>query len=152
LAAAIAAFLIGFGAYGVLSDDFEVPAWGGHGPPVGIRHYYHFHGAAAWLMSAGFVCLGASVVVVISRRLKAKPGEKTDQRVAKIMARAGGFIILAMMARLWRAPPGALRSRQGLQACFCFSAAPRRQRPDRPRMDAMPLTGVIMQTALRKPK
>jgi hypothetical protein len=92
----------------MLRDDLVVPTW------VGTKHPYHFHSAAAWLMFAGFVCSGASVVVVISRRLKAEPGEKTDQRLAQSMAIAGAFIILAMILR----PARALgRSPQGARPC-----------------------------------
>jgi hypothetical protein len=91
LAAAIAVLLVGVWVPGMLRDDLVVPTW------AGTRHPYHFHGSAAWLLFAGFVCLAASVVVVIWRRLNAKPGGKTDQRVAQIMAMAGAFVILAMM-------------------------------------------------------
>jgi hypothetical protein len=91
LGAAIAVLLVGVWVPGMLRDDMVVPTW------AGTKHPYHFHGATAWLMFAGFVCLGASVVVVISRRLKAEPDEKTDRRLAQSMAIAGAFIILAMI-------------------------------------------------------
>ena len=79
------AWLVGFGAYGVLRDDLVVPASTRSGQFIGPRHYYHFHGAAAWLMFAGFACLAASIVVVIARRLKAELGRKPDRRVALIL-------------------------------------------------------------------
>ncbi|MFD2055841.1 hypothetical protein ACFSQT_23085 [Mesorhizobium calcicola] len=58
---------------------------------------FHFHGAAAWLMVAGFACQAASILVVVSLRLKANPGGKTGQNVAVIVAMVGAFIILAML-------------------------------------------------------
>jgi hypothetical protein len=95
LAAAVAVMLVGIWVPGVLRDDVAVPVRHGGG------RQYHFHGVAAWLLFAGFVCLGASVLLAISRRRKAQPGEKTDQRVAGIIGIAGAFIILAMMVLKW---------------------------------------------------
>jgi hypothetical protein len=92
LAAAIAAFLVGFGAYGVLRDDLAVPASTRYGL---TRHDYHFHGETAWLMFAGFACLGASIVLVIARR------GRTDRRVPLIIGIAGAAIILTMMILKW---------------------------------------------------
>jgi hypothetical protein len=100
LAAAIAACPVGFGAYGVLRDDLVVPP-SRYGHSAATGHYYHFHGAAAWLVFAGLVCLGSSIVLAISRRPKAKPSGKTDQRVALIMSMAGISIILTMMILKW---------------------------------------------------
>jgi hypothetical protein len=91
LAVAIAVVLVGWPAYGVLRDDFAVPVGHGNGP------YYHFHGAAAWLMFAGFACLGASILVGVSLRLKANPDGKTGRHVAEIMGIVGAFVTLAMM-------------------------------------------------------
>jgi uncharacterized membrane protein len=91
LAVAIAALLVGWPAYGALHDDFAVP--------VGYLdgRDFHFHGAAAWLMFAGFACQAASILVVVWLRLKANPGGKTGQNVAVILASVGAFIILAML-------------------------------------------------------
>jgi hypothetical protein len=91
LGVAIAALLVGFPAYGVLRDDFAVPVGYGNGG------YYHFHGVAAWLMFAGFACLGASILVVFARRLKGEPDGKIGLGVAEILGIAGAFIILGMM-------------------------------------------------------
>jgi hypothetical protein len=93
LAVGIAAWLIGFGAYGVLRDDLAVSVSARYGD----SDYYHFHGAAAWLMAGGFVCLGVGVVVVIARRLRSEPGGKTYRGVPVVMGIAGAFIIMTMM-------------------------------------------------------
>ena len=75
LALAIVMWLVGIGVYGVLRDDVSVPvSLSRHG----VGRYYHFHGAAAWLIAAGFLCLGASAMVTILRPLTGK----TDQRPA----------------------------------------------------------------------
>ena len=95
LAAATGILLVGIWVPGVLRDDLAVPVRYGHG------RYYHFHGAAAWLLFAGFVCLGANILLAISRRRKNRPGEKTDQRVAGALAAIGAFTILAMMILKW---------------------------------------------------
>ena len=93
LAAATALLLVGVWVPGLLRDDLIVPARYSGG------RYYHFHGVAAWLLFAGFVCVGASVLLAIARRRRTGPGGKTDQRVAVVMglSLAGAFIILAMM-------------------------------------------------------
>jgi hypothetical protein len=91
VAVAIAALLVGFPAYGVWRDDFAVPVGQGDG------RYYHFHGAEAWLMFAGFACVGASILIVVARRLNGEPDGKTGIGVAEILALAGVFVILGMM-------------------------------------------------------
>jgi hypothetical protein len=92
LAVAIAAALVAWPAYGVLYDDFSIPA--GH---LDGRDY-HFHGAAAWLMFVGFACQAAAILIVVSLRLvAANPGGKAGQNVAVILASIGAFIILAML-------------------------------------------------------
>jgi len=92
LAVAIAAALVGWPAYGVLHDDFSIPAGHLHG------RYYHFHGAEAWLMFVGFACQAAAILIVVSLRLvAANPGGKAGQNVAMILASIGVFIILAML-------------------------------------------------------
>jgi hypothetical protein len=89
-AVAIAAVLLGWPAYGVLHDDFTVP--------VGYLdgRDFHFHGGAAWLMFAGFACQAASILIVVSLRLKGGPGEKSGENVTVIVATVGAFIILGM--------------------------------------------------------
>jgi len=96
LATVIAAGLIGFGAYGVVRDDLPVSIRFG-----GAKHHYHYHGAAAWLMFAGFACLGASIILVVYRRLKAKPSGMADPRVALVVGTAGALIILTMLITKW---------------------------------------------------
>ncbi|GEP61816.1 hypothetical protein RSO01_89820 [Reyranella soli] len=98
LATVIAAWLVGFGAYGVLRDDLAVPASRRYG---GAKHYYHFHGVAAWLIFAGFACLGASIILVVYRRLKATPSGMADPRVALVVGTAGALIILTMLITKW---------------------------------------------------
>lgn len=71
LAVAIAALLVGWPAYGVLHDDFAVPVGRLDGRD------FHFHGAALWLMFAGFACQAASIPVTV--------------------AMVGAFIIMAMV-------------------------------------------------------
>ncbi|HWB47809.1 MAG TPA: hypothetical protein VG651_01765 [Stellaceae bacterium] len=93
-AAVIAASLIGFGLYGALRDDFAVPV----SPRHSNGRSYHFHGAAAWFVAAGFICVGVSVIIVIVRRLNAAPSEKIDQRAPIVIALAGTFIVSAMTA------------------------------------------------------
>lgn len=92
LAAAIAVLLVGIWVPGMLRDDLPVP--------IAVRYgngrLYHFHGTAAWLLFAGFFLLAASIMIAIVRRLKAKPGGKTDQRLAIIIGLAGAFTISTM--------------------------------------------------------
>ena len=90
LALAVAAWMVGFSAYGVLRDDLSIPIRYGDGRD------YHFHGAAAWLLFAGFVCVGASILVAVLLRRKAATAGQSD-RAALILALADAFIILAMM-------------------------------------------------------
>ena len=88
-AAFIAVLMVGIWVPGLLHDDLAVP--------IAVRfangRYYHFHGAAAWLLFAGFVLVAASIALAVVRRVKTEPGRKTDQRVAIVIALAGAFAI-----------------------------------------------------------
>ena len=96
LATVIAAVLIGFGAYGIVRDDLPVSIRFG-----GAKHHYHYQGVAAWLMFAGFACLGASILLEVYRSSKAKPSGMADPRVALVVGTTGSLIILTMLITKW---------------------------------------------------
>ena len=90
LAVTTAVVLVGVWVPGLLRDDLTVP----------FRHsggrYYHFHGIAAWLLFAGFVCVGASVLLAIARRRRTGLGNKT-KCPAVVTSLTGAFMIVTMM-------------------------------------------------------
>ena len=85
LAAATALLLVGIWVPGLLSDDLTVPYRYGRG------RYFHFHGLAAWLLFAGFVCVGVSVLLAISWR------RRTGRRLAVVTSLAAALMIVTMM-------------------------------------------------------
>lgn len=48
-------------------------------------------------MFTGFACQAASILIVVSLRLKANPSGKAGENVAVTVAMVGAFIIMAMM-------------------------------------------------------
>jgi hypothetical protein len=91
LIAALAAATFAYGAYGVWHNDLDVPM-------VGTRRAWphHFHGASAWLVFAGLLCLSAAIMIFVIRRLGTPPNERADRGVVVPLGIAGIVIVTVM--------------------------------------------------------
>jgi hypothetical protein len=88
--------LVGYGAYGVLNDNITVPY------SAGSRHhhtavYLHFHGASAWLVFAGFACIGAGWLVALAWRGKGRFGKQPYVTIGIGLVLAGVAIVVGMV-------------------------------------------------------
>ena len=92
---AIAAAFVGYAAFSVWRDDFEVP--------IHTRHLQkladlHFHGVSAWVMAAALISAAIALIILIVKQQQTPQGKKVDLGLVNAISwTALGVMVLMMI-------------------------------------------------------